>query len=448
MPEIAPFRGLYYDSNKISDFSKVVIPPYDVISPQEQDCFYQLSPYNMIRLELGKSTPEDTAQNNVHTRSADCLREWRREGVLLRDDKPAIYYYELDYSLSSGARLTRCGFLCMLRLEDFSSGRVRPHERTFQAAKDERLQLMLACHANFSPVFALYSDPQEAIDKSLKAGRDSEPLIRFVDRHGMEHRLWRVEEESSLKQARDLIADKPIFIADGHHRYETALNYRALMRERFPQAGSKASFEYIMIYLSNLNQRGLTILPTHRLLRSLEDWDSKAFLAAAEGYFDVLRFGADERGKTEWRAALEGAGARKASSIGFYHGKSESLYLLTAKPSAVTHYLSEKGIAGALQSLDVVILDQLILRKILNLSDVFLSNADNIHFKHDMTDAYSDVRSGKYEAGFFINSTRMEQVQEVATAGLVMPHKSTYFYPKVGSGMIVRPIIAEEVAPW
>lgn len=444
MAEIAPFRGLRYNKEKVPDLAEVVIPPYDVISPKEQEAYHQMCPYNMVRLELGKSTPEDSEQDNPHTRAARYFQDWQREKVIVRDDDPCMYYYELHYSLTPQVRKTRYGFVCALRLEDFSSGFVRPHEKTFQAVKDERLQLMFACQANLSPVFALYADPDEFVDRALRAGRDGDPVASFKDHQGMEHRLWRVRDLEILRRVRDLMRDKPLFIADGHHRYETALNYRDIQRQRCKNASPRASFEYIMVYLSNLNQEGLTILPTHRLLRSLDSLDLESFLEKARVYFDISRFEQTASGENQWRAGLEAGASRKDTVIGFHARRVEGFFLMKAKRDAVSSYLSSIRIPEVLQTLDVVVLDQVLLKKILGLSESFLANADNIHFSHDFSKTVQEVKEGNYEAGFLINATRIEQVQDVATSGLIMPHKSTYFYPKVGSGMVIHALSTEE----
>jgi uncharacterized protein (DUF1015 family) len=444
MAEIAPFQGLRYNPERIPNLSQVVIPPYDVISPQEQDIFYGCNPYNMIRLELGKATQEDSENANPHTRAAGYLREWRKSGMLIRDDKPSLYYYELDYTVDPGFKKTRCGFLCLLRLEELDSGRVRPHERTFQAVKDERLKLMLACHSNLSAVFALYSDPHELVDHTLKVSREGEPAMEFRDREGMEHRIWRVVDQQAFRTVRTLMKDKEVFIADGHHRYETALNYRNIQRECHPDAGSDAPFEYIMVYLSNLTQGGLTILPTHRLLRRLGSWSSAQFLKSAESFFDLEEYPASDSGYAKWSDALQTAGSRRETAIGFHFHRGSSFSLLRARKEDIVAYLRQCGVPEVLHGLDVVVLDQVLLKRLLDLSDAFLADSGNIHFKHDLAEAVGDVRGGRYEAGFFINATRIEQVREVAGAGLIMPHKSTYFYPKVGSGMVIQPIFHHE----
>ena len=444
MAEIAPFRGLRYNQEIIPELEEVVIPPYDVISPDEQQVFHDRSPYNMIRLELGITTPEDTAGDNPHSRASAYIRQWEHQRILVRNPKPTIYYYELDYTNGPGTLKTRKGFICVLRLEDFSAGGVRPHEKTFQAIKDERLSLMLACQANLSPVFALYSDPDGKIQQALSSGRDGEPAISITDYANMNHRVWLVTNPGILDEIRSLMRDKAIFIADGHHRYETALNFRNLMRERHGSGNPKASFEYIMMYLSDMNQSGLTILPTHRVLRNLGDWDPGQFVDKAEKLFDIQRFETANGGELKWKKAIEAGGSNQETSIGFYCRQSGCVYVLTARRNEVSAWLEAKGLPEPLRTLDVAVLDQVVLRNLLGLSDQFLANERNISFMHDFAEALGAVKSGKYDAGFFINSTRIDQVREVANAGLVMPHKSTYFYPKVTSGLVINPLSPDE----
>lgn len=445
---VAPFRGLRYNPDKVPDLSKVVIPPYDVISPAEQKLFLRTSPHNMVRLELGEVQPGDSELNNSHTRAAAFLREWMKDGVLIRENKPAIYYYELDYPLPTRQRLTRRGYICAMRLEEFETGGVRPHEKTFQAIKDERLGLMLACHANLSPVFALYSDPGQSLEQLLQGSREPAPTTSFRDRTDMEHRMWRITDRDVLLQVRDLMKDRAIFIADGHHRYETALNYRRIQRQRHENHSPRAPFEYIMMYLSNLDQEGLTILPTHRLLRNLNSLDLESVLTQARKFFEVERFDADDSGLEQLRTGLAARQDVKGNAIGLYWKNARSFYLLAGRKEQISSYLGDRNIPAQARDLDVVILDFVLLRNVMALSDRFLEDERNIHFKQDFGESIASVRSGDYDAGFLINPTRIDQVQAVAGAGLIMPHKSTYFYPKVGSGMVIHPLQHDEEIVW
>lgn len=444
MAEIAPFRGLHYNQEIIPDLAEVVIPPYDVITPEEQQAFHDKHPYNMIRLELGLKTPGDSREDNPHTRAAAYLKQWEHQRVLVQPPEASIYYYELDYKNGPGSFKTRTGFLCALKLEDFSAGGVRPHEKTFQAIKDERFSLMLATGANLSVVFALYSDPGQAVQAALSSGRRSEPAISFTDHADMTHRVWPVTDRAVLDYVRKLMRDKAIFIADGHHRYETALHYRNTLRKEYGSGNPRAAYEYIMVYLSEMEQDGLTILPTHRLLRNLGNWQPERFIEKAAQFFDVAQFETANGGELKWKKAIEAGGLTKETAIGFYCNATRCVYVLTAKRDAVSSWLEMKGLPLSLRSLDVVTLDQIVLRAVMGLSDEFLANEQNISFMHDFGSALEAVKSGKFDAGFFINSTRIEQVREVADAGLTMPHKSTYFYPKVISGLLINPLSPDE----
>jgi uncharacterized protein (DUF1015 family) len=444
MAEIAPFRGLRYNLEKVHDLAQVTIPPYDVISPEEQRAFHDRNPYNFIRLELGLTSPEDTPENNRHTRAAALIEQWTQRGILVRNPQPSIYRYELDYTTETDPGKTRRGFICALRLEDFSSGRVRPHEKTFQAVKDERLGLMHACKANLSPVFGLYPDSGEQVYSALGGEAAADPPVSFTDANGMAHRFWSVTDRRILDRVGELMRDKPIFIADGHHRYETALNYRNELRKRNGGGNPNASHEYIMVYLTDMNEPGLTILPTHRLLRNLGDWDCERFIEKARGLFHVERFESQNGDRLAWKEAIGAGGQRKDTTIGVYCRKAACVYVLTAKRDEVSSLLARKGSPPALRALDVVVLDQLLLRELLGLSDQFLADERNISFTHDFAAAVKAAQSDEFDAGFFINQTRIEQVREVADAGLIMPHKSTYFYPKVTSGLVINPLFPNE----
>ena len=303
---------------------------------------------------------------------------------------------------------------------------------------------MLACNANLSPVFALYPDSNETVHSTLASGRRGDPVVSFTDFAGMTHRVWPVTGLPILDRVGKLMLDKPIFIADGHHRYETALNYRNVLRERYGSVNPNASFEFIMVYLSNMNESGLTILPTHRLLRNLGQWDSERLIESAKSLFHVERFESENGGELRWKEAIRAGGMRKDTTIGFYCKEAACVYVLTAKRDRISSLLAQKGTPEPLRTLDVVVLDQIVLRDLLGLSEQFLANERNISFMHDFAEALEAVKSSRFDAGFFINHTRIEQVREVASAGLIMPHKSTYFYPKVISGLVINPLIPDE----
>jgi uncharacterized protein (DUF1015 family) len=439
MADIAPLRGYRYNHKVVPDLAAVVTPPYDIISPAEQDGYYRRHPYNMIRLILGKKKPGDTEQDNWFTRAAEALTAWREQRVLLRDPQPAFYDYEVDYHDRSNLFQTRHGFIGLVRLEDFSEGSIRPHERTFAATKSERLKLMRACNANLSQIFVLYSDPAELVRGQLRKGREGTPVMVCTDETGITHRMWRVTDSEVIQTVRALMKEKSLFLADGHHRYETALAYRDLSRGKYPDRGGRAPFNYVLMYLSSMNQRGLTILPTHRLVGRLPQFTLESFLDAAGRHFEVERFPFARTGRDQaletLLAALHSAGQRHL--IGFYAAGADALVLLKLRAEAAAHAWPDH-LPRPLRHLDVVVLTELVLKGLLAVDEKTLSDERQIHYCHDGREAVRLVDSGAYEAAFLVNPTRVEQVREVASAGLIMPHKSTYFYPKVINGSVLH----------
>jgi uncharacterized protein (DUF1015 family) len=439
MAEIAPLRGYRYNREVVPDLAAVVTPPYDVISPAAREIYDRRHRYNMVRLILGHREPGDTEEHNWFTRAAEELRAWREQGILRRDPHPALYDYEIDYSEPPGLTKTRRGFICLVRLQEFSHGSIRPHERTFAATKSERLKLMCACNANLSQIFALYPDPADVVGEQLRVGREEGPAMAFADEAGSRHRLWRVTVPEVIKEVAALMGGKPLFLADGHHRYETALAYRELMRAKYHDRGEKASFNYVLMYLASMNQDGLTILPTHRLFGRLPEFHLSSFLEAAGRYFEVERFPFDtarrEQVLESFLEALRGAGSRHF--VGLYTAEAGAFVLLKLRADSDSRAWRDH-LPRPLHHLDVVVLTELVLKRLLRVDEKTLDDERQIHYSHDGREAVRLVDSGAYQVAFLINPTRVEQVQEVASAGLIMPHKSTYFYPKVIDGSVLH----------
>ncbi|SMC19569.1 Uncharacterized conserved protein, DUF1015 family [Desulfacinum hydrothermale DSM 13146] len=444
MADIAPFRALRYNTRLVPDLGQVIIPPYDVIDREEQKRFHEQHPFNMIRLDLGEALPGDNERENAHSRAAAYLRDWRERGVLIRDSEPCLYPYELDYQVG-GEKRTRKGFFALLRLEELGGGCVRPHEKTFQDVKDERLGLMKVCSAQLSSIFVLYGDPEGRLDEIVGSEAHRDFCASFSDRQGMTHRLFRMTDLDRVRKVKDFLRDKEIFIADGHHRYETALAYRDWMRARHPNASSQAPFNYVMVYLSSMDDPGLTILPTHRLLLRVDPACGDRLLESVEPYFQVRSYELTDAGIGRWRQALAEAAARKEPAVGLAVQGHAKCYLLQGVPGALRDFLARKGFPQVLQDLDVMVVDHLLLRGHLALGEDVLHDPRNIRFSHDAQAALDEVRNGRVALAFILNPTRMEQVRAVASSGCTMPHKATYFYPKVGSGLLIHPIDPGEV---
>jgi len=420
--------------------SRVVTPPYDVISPEEQEKYHGTHPKNIIRLILGLQFETDNENNNRYTRAAEYFREWRNSGILVQDREPALYLYTIDYKLENGDRRQRTGFITLVKIEDLAGGSVRRHEKTFSETKSERFRLMKACKANFSSIFALYSDPESFVSGVLKEARPKAPVVDFIDEDSTRHLLYPVTNPIVIQSVQEWFQGRELFIADGHHRYETAVNYwEYLKKEEGAQANGHPA-QYVMMYLCNTSEN-LTILPTHRLLVV---WPSRidkdGFLKCAEQYFNIDAFDFDSADKDKVRArflsALEQAG-RSTHSYGFAWRRDPRYLLLRMKPGTMNGAFG-KDLSDVLKNLDTTAFTEVIFRGILGMTDRDLDNHRNLHYNSRYNAALDQIEDGFYTAGFIMNPTHIHQVLDVAKAGLVMPRKSTYFYPKVITGMAIN----------
>ncbi len=444
MAVIAPFKGILYDQGKTGGLGRVVAPPYDVVSPEEQAAYHQSHPNNVLHIDLGPRLPEDQSAHDWHHRAALTYNRWLAEGILVRDLKPAYYYVETDFTdPQSGQRLTRHGFIGLLRLEEFgASSAVKPHERTFSAHKAERLHLMKHVQANLSQIFTVFPDENLKSREILQAGLRSKPLFDFTDAQGSGHRLWTIHDNGVHRAICDFMKNKTIYIADGHHRYETALNYRRYKAESGVKIGPDSPLNYIMVYFCPVSDPGLSILPAHRLLLSGGPDNLEDFEASLARFFQIQKFSynvVEERmARQAFIRRLHETG-RRHSSIGLFSRLANTYYLLEKKNGA-----GLKGALGAwpepLQKLDTVVLTSLVLQEVLGMTDEDLDDADRLAYTSRVNEAINRVRNGGAELAAILNSTPMEQVQAVAEEGLVMPRKSTYFYPKVTTGLVFNPV--------
>jgi uncharacterized protein (DUF1015 family) len=440
MASVIPFRGLLYNLAEIKNLQDVVTPPYDVISPEEQDAFYKSHPHNVIRLILGKAYPTDTETDNWYTRAAADFEKWQAENMLVQDMDPAFYFTEVDYS-THGTNTTRCGLIALVALEGFDRGIILPHERTFSATKSERLRLMETCHANFSPIFSLYPDPQNRVIDHLKqAVADNPPDIDFEDRYGFHHRLWRITDRETIDAVGTDISHKPLYIADGHHRYETGLNYRNKRLAGDPDLAEDASCRYVMMCLSSMHDPGLTVLPAHRLIHDVTKEKTDIFLDRAMPFFEMQTFhGTDQREiETAFLNQLE-SNSRNGNAIGVFMKGNDAFYILQLREGVMEHLFGDR-LPDILKKLDVTVLTQVILKKMLELDEKDLDNESKISYTSKVSEVIDAVRKCGCALAFIMNPTKIEQVQKVADARLIMPRKSTYFYPKVITGLVLNKI--------
>jgi uncharacterized protein (DUF1015 family) len=427
MPRILPFQGVRYDQTRVPDITRVTAPPYDMISPADQEALYRRDPHNVVRLILGRER-EDGRAVDRYANAAACYRRWRSEGVLQQDPAPALYLYREDY-VWAGRVYQRLGLIARVGLDEFGGGAFA-HESTMSGPKADRLRLLQACQANFSQIFALYSDPDGSVEAPLSAATSGPPLVSFDDGAGVAHHLWRVEDPTLIARAREALAGKPFIIADGHHRYETALEYRRLMRQE--PGRFRDSMDSVMMCLVRMESPGLTILPFHRLLSAPGPERLAERIAAA---FDL-----EERllpaDRSAWTAATqELLGAAAGTVFGLYRG-GPALGLLRPKPGYDLARHLRPGTSPLVADLDVTVLHQTIFQGLLGLDEQRLVQEGGIRFFTRTEDAAAEVEAGRGAAAFLLRPSRIDQVWRIATAGQRMPQKSTNFYPKLISGLV------------
>ena len=447
MAIVAPFKGLMYHFKALGNPSNLVAPPYDVISEEEQDAFYRAHPNNVIRLILGKRKTGDSDWDNRYTRSADCFKRWETEDVFIHSDFPSLYVTSHTFDPKDGSEpKTRWGLIALVRIEEEGSGVILPHEKTFSAHKDDRLKLMRACNAQFSQIFSLYEDPDNRVLDSMREVIKGQPLVSFEFNDGSHHALWTVPHRPLFKRVADALFDKRIFIADGHHRYETARNYRNSMRARYGTRPPNRSYEFVMMYLTSMDDEGLVVLPSHRLIKRCDLFSSGPFFEKIRKWFDIEEFpfskGHDKTAVASFKRTLAERG-RSRSTMGFFRQGGDSFSMLSLKPEK----RDEMGddLHPSLKQLDVLVLSRFLLQKTLGFTLEDLNNEEIFHYESSLTKAVGMVDSQTYQMAFLLNPTRIEQVKEVAGNRLIMPRKSTYFYPKVITGLVFNKIDPYEI---
>jgi uncharacterized protein (DUF1015 family) len=445
MADAIPFRGILYNPEKVDNLADVITPPFDVISVTEQEVFYARSPFNMVRLILGKASADDSPSHNPHSRAADYLKNWVAERALVRDIVPAFYLTTLDFTIDNRL-VTRSGLIAAVRLAPFDAGIILPHEHTFTNVKSERLALMKACHANFSPIFAMVPDEDgDFINLMRHLSTERTPDIAFRAHDGFQHKLWRVVDSDSVLNVSAALQFRKLYIADGHHRYETALNYRNWVHAGHPNLSDGHPANFVMMYLCSMVDPGLVIRPAHRMLRNVPSSAIDRLLVRAKPYFEIetISFRGSERDSALERFIGKMNGNGIGQSIGMVLKDRRAFYYLTLKNSPALNDLFGFDCPGPLRRLDVTVLTRLIFTKFLEFDQARLDNEKLIEFTTDAREAVGRVNRGDFDACFILNPTSVEQVRDVADQGLVMPRKATYFYPKVTTGLVINPLTCE-----
>jgi uncharacterized protein (DUF1015 family) len=441
MAIVKPFRGVHYDVRKIGDLTKVVAPPYDVIPPEEQEALHRRHPRNIVWIDFGMAREGDGPAENKYTRAARWFREWQAEGTLVRDAAPALYYYEQEFSIPGKRTYVRKGFLGALRLSAFGEGEVFPHERTLSRPKEDRLALMRVTDAHMSPIFGLFSDPADGVLKSLRSGMAPAPDLAAVDDLGVKHRVWTVAQPKAVLGAIEGMAGKGVFIADGHHRYETALAFRDEMRKKHG-ADPAAAYEHVLMFLCNMDDEGIVILPTHRGIHSVPGFDPEAFLAKVRSHLPVeTRDGSPE----EAMRAVEEAG-RKGKAIGWSAGGGR-FHVATFPDLQAFCDARLAQFPPQLRSLDVVLLHGFLLEQLLGISPEAVTAGQYVKYYKEPAKASADLSSGAIQAAFFLNAVTIPEFRDVSLSGHVLPQKSTFFYPKIGTGLLIFPVSGNDKVP-
>ncbi len=424
MNKTRAFRAVAYNPEVVGSFKSVVCPPYDVISPQAQEMYHERSLHNFIRILLAK----DSALDDKYRRAATIFRGWLKDKVLVQDEHPAVYFYSQQY-LVRGEKKTRLGFISLLRLGDERGAAVFGHEHTHNAAKLDRFKLMKQVKANLSPIFIIFLDKKRIIQRIFQKYIPAQPaFIELTDDEKTVHKLWRLNDPALLKIIESSMNSENMFIADGHHRYEVACAYRDLMREKLGAAfTADEEFNYCLAYFTNTDYRGLSILPIHRLLKLVEPLDIDGFISRSKEYFDVDQV----KDRTRFFFLLEKAGCSE-HLIGFY--KEKKYFLLRLKNvKMLDKLISDKP--KEYRFLDVAILNYLVFKNILKLD---LDNLPGIKYSPDPFELMKEADTDPLKAAFFLNPVKIQQIINIALSGNKMPPKSTYFYPKVLSGLVIN----------
>ena len=430
MAEIIPFKALRYDPDQVK-LEDVLTQPYDKITPEMQSKYYERSSHNLVRIILGKAGETDTDSFNVYTRATEYLHDWRSGGILKQDPTPGIYAYSQTFTVPGTRDLQeRRGLIALGRIHDYADGVVHRHEQTLSKPRADRLNLLRATRAHFGQIFMLYSDPANEIEGLLKSRMDEDPDISLLDEYETLHRVWRIQDPALIQTVQQKMQDKKLLIADGHHRYETALAYRNERRAETGSSDPNAPYEFVMMTLIPMESRGLVILPTHRIVHGLLDFDRERMLEAAGQFFDIDRIDL----RTESRSATTLLGQAGENGTAFVAVTRQGPYLMRAKQDAIQHALREVPVLQ--RGLDVVQLHRVMLERVLGISEEAIRNQENIRYERDAFEAISWVRQGANVA-FLMNPAKIEQVRDIAFGGEVLPQKSTDFYPKLLSGLAI-----------
>lgn len=435
MVEVKPLNAIVYNKDMV-DIKDVIAPPYDVISDDYRAELAERSPFNIVELILAKGSKDLEDKNNCYDKASKTFVDWKNKKVLINSEKPCIFYILQKYTTESGRKIVRKGFIARNKIEDFESKKILPHEFTMSGPKADRLNLTKKCKANFSQIFMVYSDAENKIEKSIDFNQ--KPFIDVFDDNGVENVVYKIDDEKILNLVTEVMKEKTLLIADGHHRYETAMNYRNYMRER--ENDENAEYNYVMSYFTNLNDKNLVVFPTHRIItKRIEPYD---LLEKVKKYYDVAEFIFDGQNKNQVKekflSELEKANEKQISH-GLYMKNVNKFYLLRLREN-VDKILDEYNVPQVLKSLDLIVLHKVLISKEFGYTEDEQMSQSGIKYIKQEREAFDMVDAGKAEASFIMAYPKIEMIQRISSAGYRMPQKSTYFYPKLLSGIVISPL--------
>lgn len=439
MVDVKPLNAIVYNQDKVN-MNDVIAPPYDVILDDYREELYKRSDYNVVKLILAKGSKDLSDPNNRYDEAKKNFNKWLNEKVLIKLEKPCILYILQRYTTENGKKIERKGFIARNRIEDFATKKILPHEFTMGGPKEDRLNLTKKCEANFSQIFMVYSDSEKQIEKSIDFSQ--KPFIDVTDDNGVQNIVYKIDDEKIIALIEKVMQDKTLLIADGHHRYETAMNYRNYMHETFHPTHNdeNADYNYVMSYFTNLDDENLLVFPTHRIITK---WiEPYVLLEKVKKYFDVEDFEFNGQNKNEVKAkflqAIEDAN-KKTIAMGLYMKNVNKFYLLTLREN-VNSILDEYEVPGVLKRLDLTVLHKVLITREFNFSDEEQMAQQGIKYIKQESEAFDMIDSGKAEASFIMAYPKIKDIKEISEAGYRMPQKSTYFYPKLLSGIVINPL--------
>ncbi len=433
MANVIPFKGLRYNTEMFNNLDDVTAPPYDIIPDAWRDALYNKSEYNVVRVDFGKEFDGDSEDNNKYTRAGKMLSEWIEQGVLKKEEKPAFYIYEQAFEYNRNP-ISLKGIISLVEIEEFEKKVVLPHEETLSKAKADRFDLMQATDANMSQIYSLFLDEDNSIESLIVKLSSAKPDVSFVTEDNITQNIWIITDEEQTALITEKFKDKQLFIADGHHRYETALNFRNKKREENPDAVS-APYDYVMMMLTSMNDSGLLVFPTHRLVKNVPDFDEGMLVGYLSEDFTVSKIyfteGDYARIITERISSV-----LNGKCFALYTGKDYYYRFELKNLRAIDSYITDKS--KAYKNLDVTILHTLVLERFLGIDQGNMANQKNLFYTRDASEAIDGVQKGEYQCSFLINATHVQDIKDISLANEKMPQKSTYFWPKLVTGIVIN----------